>query len=145
MLLASLNGPMHDLSDYYLFSVHMVQHLLLTLLFPPLLLLGMPGWLLQPAGRPAGSAAGGAGPDASGRGGRCSSRVTIAVWHLAPYYDLMMRNHDVHIATHLMFMVTATLMWWPVMSPSPSCRGCATGSACSTCFWSAFRCSSSPR
>ena len=45
--------------------------------------------------------------------------VTIAVWHLAPYYDLMMRNHDVHIATHLMFMVTATLLWWPVMSPVP--------------------------
>ena len=48
VLLASLNGPLHDLSDYYLFSVHMVQHLLLTLLFPPLLILGIPGWLLRP-------------------------------------------------------------------------------------------------
>jgi putative membrane protein len=46
VLLGALNGPMHDLSDYYLFSVHMVQHLLLTLLFPPLLLLGLPGWLV---------------------------------------------------------------------------------------------------
>src|SRR3954470_4390829 len=53
VLLLSLNGPLHDLSDYYLFSVHMVQHLVLTLLFPPLLLLGMPGWLLQPLVRPA--------------------------------------------------------------------------------------------
>jgi putative membrane protein len=41
----SLNGPLHDLSDYYLFSAHMVQHLLLTLVVPPLLLLGMPGWM----------------------------------------------------------------------------------------------------
>ena len=48
MLLVSLNGPVHDLSDYYLFSVHMVQHLVLTLLFPPLLLAGIPGWLLRP-------------------------------------------------------------------------------------------------
>ena len=40
LLLLSLNGPMHDLSDYYLFSVHMVQHLLLTLVFPPLLIAG---------------------------------------------------------------------------------------------------------
>jgi putative membrane protein len=31
----------------------------------------------------------------------------------------MMRDHEVHIFTHLMFMVTATLMWWPVMSPVP--------------------------
>ena len=48
VLLLSLNGPVHDLSDYYLFSVHMVQHLVLTLVFPPLLLYGVPGWLLQP-------------------------------------------------------------------------------------------------
>ena len=44
--------------------------------------------------------------------------ATIAVWHLAPFYDLMMRDHDVHIATHLMFIAAATLMWWPVMSPA---------------------------
>jgi putative membrane protein len=118
VLLGALNGPMHDLSDYYLFSVHMVQHLLLTLLFPPLLLLGMPGWLLQPLVRP---------PPVR-RVARVMTHpvvaagvftVTIAVWHLAPYYDLMMRNHDVHILTHLMFMVTATLLWWPVISPIP--------------------------
>ena len=50
---------------------------------------------------------------------RPSITATIAAWHVAAAYDLMMRNHDVHIATHIMFMVTATMMWWPVMSPSP--------------------------
>jgi putative membrane protein len=118
VLLVSLNGPMHDLSDYYLFSVHMVQHLLLTLLFPPLLILGIPGWLLRPVLQQ--------GPIL--RAARVLTHpvvaaglftVTIVFWHLAPYYDLMMRDHDVHIVTHLMFMVTATLMWWPVMSPVP--------------------------
>ena len=48
VLLGSLNGPIHDLSDDYLFLIHMAQHLLLTLLLPPLLLAGTPGWLLQP-------------------------------------------------------------------------------------------------
>ena len=57
VLLFSLNGPMHDLSDYYLFSAHMVQHLLLTLVFPPLLIAGIPGWLLPPLLR-VGSASG---------------------------------------------------------------------------------------
>src|SRR5437667_11349473 len=38
----ALNGPLHNLSDGYLFSAHMVQHLVLTLVFPPLLLYGAP-------------------------------------------------------------------------------------------------------
>jgi putative membrane protein len=118
VLLGSLNGPIHDLSDYYLFSVHMAQHLLLTLVFPPLFILGLPGWLVEPLLRPAPV--------------RAVARVlthplvaaglftvTIAMWHLSSWYDLMMRDHEVHIATHLMFMVTATLLWWPVMSPVP--------------------------
>src|SRR5260370_20236999 len=41
-LLVALNGPLHDLSDGYLFSAHMVQHLVLTLVVPPLLLTGLP-------------------------------------------------------------------------------------------------------
>src|SRR6202048_3769245 len=48
LMFASLNGPLHDLSDDYLFSAHMVQHLLLTLAVPPLLLAGVPGWMLRP-------------------------------------------------------------------------------------------------
>jgi putative membrane protein len=118
VLLVSLNGPIHDLSDYYLFCVHMVQHLLLTLVFPPLLIWGAPGWLLSPLLRaPAVRVA-----------ARAVTRpfvaaaiftVTLAVWHLTPFYELMMREHEVHIATHLMFMVTATIMWWPVMSSVP--------------------------
>lgn len=118
VLLSSLNGPVHDLSDYYLFSVHMVQHLVLTLVFPPLLLGGIPSWLLRPLlGRPIVVSI-----------ARVLTRpwvaaplfsLSIAVWHLQPFYDLMMRNHEVHIATHLMFIATATLMWWPAMSPAP--------------------------
>jgi putative membrane protein len=118
VLLVSLNGPVHDLSDYYLFSVHMVQHLVLTLVFPPLFIAGLPGWLLRPL--------------LVRKGVLPLSRIltrpwfaallfsaSVAVWHLGPFYDLMMRDHQVHIATHLIFMVTATLMWWPVMSPLP--------------------------
>jgi putative membrane protein len=118
VLLLALNGPMHDLSDYYLFSAHMVQHLLLTLVLPPLLIGGTPGWLLRllvrrPAIRAVGRAL--THPVVAG----VLYIVTIAVWHLTPFYELMMRNHDVHIATHLMFIAAATILWWPVMSPLP--------------------------
>ena len=117
-IVLSLNGPMHDLSDYYLFSVHMLQHLVLTLLMPPLFILGIPGWLVSPLLRPAPVL----------RFARFLTHplvaallfsVTLMLWHTVPFYDLMMRNHDVHIATHLMFMVTAVIMWWPVLGSAP--------------------------
>src|SRR5687767_13985409 len=49
VMFATLNGPIHDLSDGYLFSAHMVQHLVMTLLMPPLLIAGVPGGMLRPA------------------------------------------------------------------------------------------------
>jgi putative membrane protein len=118
VLLVALNGPIHDLSDYYLFLIHMAQHLLLTLVFPPLLIYSIPGWLLQPLVRP---------PSVRSVGRFLAHPVTagllfsavVAAWHTVPLYDLMMRNHGVHISTHLMFIVVAVIMWWPVMSPLP--------------------------
>src|SRR5262249_31419272 len=47
VLLGSLNGPIHDLSDTYLFWVHMGQHLLLTMVYPPLFIAGLPGWFVD--------------------------------------------------------------------------------------------------
>ncbi|HEX5726757.1 MAG TPA: cytochrome c oxidase assembly protein, partial [Longimicrobiaceae bacterium] len=43
----------------------------------------------------------------------------FGAWHFPGPYDLMMRNHDVHVAMHLMIMATGVVMWWPVMSPLP--------------------------
>src|SRR5687767_6705645 len=52
VLFFALNGPLHNLSDSYLFSAHMAQHLLLTLLFPPLLLFGCSAQVVRPLLRP---------------------------------------------------------------------------------------------
>jgi putative membrane protein len=118
LLFASLNGPIHDLSDDYLFSAHMVQHLLLTLAVPPLLLAGTPGWMLRPLlSRPVIRPA-----------ARFLTRapiafvvfnVVIAAWHLPVFYNAAMANHSLHILEHLMFMAAAVLMWWPLLSQLP--------------------------
>jgi putative membrane protein len=118
VMLVSLQGPLHELSDYFLFSAHMVQHLLLILVMPPFLLWGTPDWMLRPLLRLP--------------GGMWTARaltlplISFALnngiflaWHFPGPYDLMMRNHDVHVAMHMMIMATGTLMWWPVMSPVP--------------------------
>jgi putative membrane protein len=118
LIFLSLNGWLHDLSDYYLFSAHMVQHLMLTLVAPPLLILGTPGWMLRPAleWRVVGTLA-----RWVTTAPRCFVifNVVLAVWHLPPMYGLAMAHHNVHIVQHLCFMVAATLMWWPVLSPLP--------------------------
>ena len=45
--------------------------------------------------------------------------LVIAVWHLPPFYNAAMANHNLHILEHLMFMVAAVLMWWPLLSQLP--------------------------
>jgi putative membrane protein len=117
-MLLSLQGPLHELSDYFLFSAHMVQHLVLILVMPPLLLAGTPDWLLRPAlkSRPVRVAA------------RALTLPLVAfalnnaiflAWHFPGPYDLMMRDHGIHVAMHLTIMATGVIMWWPVMSPLP--------------------------
>jgi len=118
VLFCSLNGPLHDLSDTYLFSAHMVQHLVLTLVFPPLLLYGTPDWVVRPlvrrrwvmalarwATRPVQAAVIFSAP--------------LVLWHFPGPYQLAMRHHDLHIVQHLVFIATAVIMWWPVLSPLP--------------------------
>ncbi|HKN57341.1 MAG TPA: cytochrome c oxidase assembly protein, partial [Gemmatimonadaceae bacterium] len=118
VMFASLNGPIHDLSDDYLFSAHMVQHLLLTLAVPPLLLAGTPGWMLRPilSRRYVAPVAHffTRAPMAF-----VVFNLTIAIWHLPPFYNAAMAHHSLHIVEHLMFMTAAVLMWWPLLSQLP--------------------------
>jgi putative membrane protein len=112
----ALNGPIHDLSDYYLFSVHMVQHLMLTQITAPLLLLGLAPYMVRALVRPGWVRA---TANVLSRPAVAFLLYTVSFtgWHVQPAYDLMMRNHNVHIVTHLQFMVTAVILWWPVVSP----------------------------
>ena len=48
VLFIALVSPIDTLGDRYLLSAHMVQHMLITLVAPPLLLIGMPPWMFRP-------------------------------------------------------------------------------------------------
>ena len=118
VMFVSLNGPLHDLSDFYLFSAHMVQHLLLTLLLPPLLIGGTAGWMLRPLIK---QRAVRAVAKFVTRPVMCYVIFNLVIigWHLPIFYNAAMANHNVHIGEHLMFMAAAVLLWWPFMSPMP--------------------------
>ncbi len=118
LLFFTLNGPLHDLSDTYLFSAHMVQHLVLTLIVPPLMILGTPAWMLRPLLRNKSVYRIARSVTAFGA---CFAifNIVLAFWHLPPMYNLALAQHPVHIFQHLMFITASVFMWWPLTSPLP--------------------------
>ena len=114
--------PVHDLAEGYLYSVHMVQHLLLTLVASALLLLGTPAWLAR---RLLGLS----------DGSRSSRRTTIVralsrpvvglaqfnvvlvLSHWPAVVEATVRWHPLHFVAHAVLLVSAVLMWMPVLSP----------------------------
>jgi putative membrane protein len=118
IMFLALISPLDELGDEYLFSAHMVQHLLITLVAPPLWLLGTPGWLVHLLLR----------QPVIGRALRTLTRPPIAfflfnsvfaAWHIPFLYDLTLSNEYIHVLEHLMFMATAVLNWWPIVNPLP--------------------------
>jgi len=109
--------PIHVISENYLFSVHMFQHTLLTMIMPPLILLGTPEWSLRPLLRH--------------RPVRALLRMLVhpvpavllfnliySLWHLPVAYQAILLYHWFHAVQHAILVATAILMWWPVCSPT---------------------------
>jgi len=119
--------PMHDISEEYLYSVHMIQHLLITFIIPPLLLIATPEWLgrLMVSG--------------DGRAGVWIRRLSrpvvagalfngiVAVTHLAWVVNTSVANGIFHYVVHLAVFAAAMLMWIPVASPLPELRASLPG------------------
>jgi putative membrane protein len=114
-LLVAADWPVHDLAEGYLYSVHMVQHLLFSLVAAPLLLVGTPAWLLRWLLRPAPVL----------RAVRFLTRplialvcfnVVIAVSHIPSVVALVARSEPAHFVAHALLFLTALQMWTPVLS-----------------------------
>lgn len=118
LMFFSLNGWLHDLSDSYLFSAHMVQHLLLAFGVAPLMIMGTTGEMLRPLIRNLRVrrlAKWGLGPVPS----FLIFNVVIAGWHIPAMYNYALAHHPVHIVEHLMMLAASVIMWWPILSPMP--------------------------
>ena len=117
LALVALASPLDTIGDTYLFTAHMVQHLLLILGVAPLLLAGIPGWLfreLLAACRLTGFVRRARHPLAAFFG----FNLIFALAHIPSFYELTLSNELLHAAEHLVFIATAMLMWMPVLSPA---------------------------
>ena len=109
--------PLHDLGEEYLFSLHMVQHLLLSYVMPVFFLLATPQWLARLV-VPEGSA--------SYRWLHRFSRPIVAgllfngvviFTHWPKLVNAVVLNGPAHYAIHVLVVASAVLMWMPVYGP----------------------------
>lgn len=106
----ALETPIETIADHYLDSVHMLQHVLLGFVAPPLMLLGLsagmvgrvvpfPGVRALTEPIPAQLIAG----------------VVMIVWHIPVLYDATLYSEPLHVAEHLTFIASGLLLYWPML------------------------------
>jgi len=130
-LFVAVSSPLDSFGSLLL-QVHMVQHLLLMMVAPPLLLLGNPLLPLL-VGLPRPIAREGIGPflvwQPMKRLGlwlthpRTAWIIFVALtlgWHLPAPYELTLHSNAWHEVEHVCFLLSALLFWWPVVQPWPS-------------------------
>jgi len=117
LLWVSADWPMHDIAEDYLYSVHMLQHLLISFVVPPLMVMAVPEWLARLILMEGSRAA------------RIIRRMTHPVvagvifnalqglMHWSALVDLSVRNGAFHYSMHLLMFASALAMWTPVVSP----------------------------
>jgi putative membrane protein len=113
--------PMHDISEEYLYSVHMFQHMMLSYFLPPLALMATPTWLMRVL---------------LGEGGIYRAVKWLAfpvvagvifngvvmLLHAPIMVNASVENAALHYALHLLVVTTGLLMWMPVCGPIPEFR-----------------------
>jgi cytochrome c oxidase assembly factor CtaG len=121
-LLAALVTPIDGLGEDYLFSAHMLQHVLLGDVAPALLLLGLSRVILRPATRRLTQIERGLGPFASPLTGLFLWLFLMYLWHVPAMYDAALEHAGVHVLEHVSFFVAGLAVWWPLVQPVPMRR-----------------------
>ncbi len=112
----ALQSPIDTGGDLYLLSIHMVQHLILMMVAPPLALLGLVGarplaavhlprvrglwtWITRPW--PA----------------TLLFNTVLLTWHIPQLYNTTLTNAPLHVVEHLTFIAVGAVFWWPIVDP----------------------------
>lgn len=114
--------PLHDIAEQRLYSGHMFQHLVLTMVVPPLFLLSCPTWLAQLL------------VASGGRLWRVIRTLATPILafsifngfnllsHWEPFVTTSVTNGPFHFTAHVLFVSTALIMWLPICGPWPELR-----------------------
>jgi putative membrane protein len=118
MLWVASDWPIHDIGEEYLYSAHMLQHMMLSYFLPPLVLMATPEWLLRVL----------VGDGKLYRGVAFMCRPVIAavvfnvvviVTHIPGMVTASVDNGPLHYSLHFAVVLASLLMWMPVVGPFP--------------------------
>ena len=125
LLWAASDWPVHDVGERYLYSAHMLQHMILSYFMPPLVLLATPTWLLRSM----------LGDGLLLRAFRrlchpvvagVAFNAVVMITHIPPLVNAAVDPGRVggllHYGLHFLLVGTALLMWMPVCGPLPEVR-----------------------
>jgi putative membrane protein len=113
ILIGAVATPIDHIGETYLFSVHMIQHVILMFLLPPFLIWGTPPWLADFLFRTEGL----------GTVLKFCVRPVVAgvlfnavliLWHFPAFYELALRDSLVHLLEHVTFIAVSIFMYWPL-------------------------------
>jgi putative membrane protein len=122
VLLAALVSPIDYLGEHYLFSMHMVQHILLGDIAPLLLLLSLSRVMMRPLTRRLMGIERALGPLAHPATGIAVWLFFIYLWHIPAMYDAALRHSGIHALEHICFFTGGVALWWPLIQPVPMRR-----------------------
>ena len=116
ILWGASDWPIHDISEEYLYSAHMLQHMMLSYFMPPLMLLAIPGWLFDSVignGRARLAIHFLSRPIIAG----ASFNLVVIVTHIPDLVNRSLSNGLLHYSLHVLLISTALLMWMPICGP----------------------------
>lgn len=116
-LILAVATPIDHIGETYLFSVHMLQHVILMFAIPPLFIWGTPVWLADFFFRTEGL-----GkllrflvhPIVAG----VVFNAALILWHFPAFYELALRDPLVHLLEHVIFVGVSIIMFWVVLGKS---------------------------
>ena len=118
MLWVASDWPMHDIGEEYLYSAHMLQHMMLSYFLPPLVLMATPQWLLRVLV--------GNGKLYRGIAFMCKPVIAAVVFnaviiitHIPGVVTASVDNGPLHYSLHFAVVISSLLMWMPVVGPFP--------------------------
>ena len=116
VIFLALASPIDSIGEHYLFSIHMVQHLVLMFVAAPLVVMGTPPWAIRLF------------PYSSvihsvtrfvtlPMVAFLASSGVFLIWHVPLFYEAALEIKLIHDFEHLTILGVGMLMWWPALSP----------------------------